>query len=738
MSHSVMKSLLTLLFSSLTIGAMAAPTVVRPVKSGQPTSFAIITDNATYDATRQAMTRYRDAVEADGLSTYIIYDNWGSPDDVRGALKSLYASDPMLEGVVFVGDVPVAMVRNAQHMTTAFKMNEDTFPFIESSVPSDRFYDCLDLTFRFLKQDEEKSHLYYYELEESCPQTLNPTFYSARIRYPEKRGGDKYQATANFLNKAAMAKSARIADKLDDVVSFNGHGYNSDCLIAWMDEEKAYRENFPLAFSTATSFKHWNYRMLHPMKYRLYEELERPGIDLFMFHEHGAPTTQYINGSVLGTSDRTRIDRIKISLYSRAKRAIAKGNPEDEVIAAFTQEYNLLPDFFADFNNDEYWKADSIADADINIDAEEFHNRTTQPKVVMFDACYNGSFHEEDYIAGEYLFNDGATLAAQGNTRNVLQDRWTIEMIGLLSHGVRVGHYNRIVATLEGHLMGDPTMHFSPIELNTLSSDITTRKADKEYWKSQLSSKYADVQALALRMLADADTDNSLSPLLFEVYSTSPLNTVRMEAVKLLTRYNNADMVSAIKLGVNDPYERIARWCANLAGDNGSPELLPTLVKTLIEDGERERVNYVLGNSLMLFDPKLVENAVNDYYAKSNRYNAEAEKSDLLASLKKRRSYIEETNSEIADTTLSAKERISSIRYVRNNPSHPDLDLYLSVVADENNPDEVRVIMAEALGWFDNSIRRDEIINFCNAQLKKENNPAALTAEITQTLNRMK
>ena len=50
----------------------------------------------------------------------------------------------------------------------------------------------------------------------------------------------------------------------------------------------------------------------------------------------------------------------------------------------------------------------------------------------MFDACYNGSFHENDYIAGQYIFNDGQTLVAQGNTRNVLQDRWTIEMIGLL------------------------------------------------------------------------------------------------------------------------------------------------------------------------------------------------------------------------------------------------------------------------------------------------------------------
>lgn len=38
-----------------------------------------------------------------------------------------------------IGDVPVALVRNAQHMTTAFKMNEKAFPWDQSSVPTDRF-----------------------------------------------------------------------------------------------------------------------------------------------------------------------------------------------------------------------------------------------------------------------------------------------------------------------------------------------------------------------------------------------------------------------------------------------------------------------------------------------------------------------------------------------------------------------------------------------------------------------
>ena len=69
---------------------------------------------------------------------------------------------------------------------------------------------------------------------------------------------------------------------------------------------------------------------------------------------------------------------------------------------------------------------------------EDLKELKTNPRFVMFDACYNGSFHEDGYIARYYIFNDGNTVVTQGNSRNVLQDRWTIEMIGLLSQGVRV------------------------------------------------------------------------------------------------------------------------------------------------------------------------------------------------------------------------------------------------------------------------------------------------------------
>ena len=715
----------------------AEATTVKPVNKNNKTSFAIITDSKTFEKSQNAILNYRDAVENDGLATYIIYDNWQSPEQLRKELEKLYKKQPNLEGIVLIGDIPIAMVRNGQHLTTAFKMDEDNFPILESSVPSDRYYDCLDLKFNFIKQDEENPNLFYYSLDEECPQSLNPTFYSARIRYPEARGGDKYDEISKFLNKAALAKSEMKNDIVDRVVSFNGHGYNSDCLIAWMDEEKAYREHFPAAFKTGTGFKHWNYRMADIMRDRLFAELERPGIDIFMFHEHGAPTTQYIDG-LESNGFYDQLDKYKKSIYSQVRRAINKGNDHDEVIEAFIKEFNLTPKFFEDFDNPEKIKEDSLYNASKDIETVDLRNRIKNPRFVMLDACYNGSFNEDDNIAGEYIFNPGTTLVAQGNTRNVLQDRWTIEMLGLLSHGARVGQYNKMVATLEGHLIGDPTVHFAPILPTSINETITLKKNDVNYWKQMLNSPYADLQSLSLRMLYSIMPENDLSPILLDTFKTSKFNTTRQEALKILSKYDNPDFVEAIYIGLTDPYERIARMSADFAGKKGEKKYLPVIVKAYIEDGERQRVHYGLSSAINRYTKEEVVGAINDYYDNNTRYQSENEKEELLA-------WIDRTfdrNDADLETILSAdktdKKRISAIRSVRNNPYHDNLNAYFAVISNPENSEEIRVNMAEALGWFNYSYRKPEIISFAETTIKDPNLPVKVKKELIQTINRMK
>lgn len=731
----MLKKLIYLSFL-MPLAGNAQTTVIKPSVK-HPTAFAIVTDNQTYANTKEAMHQYKSAVEGDGLSTYLISGDWKTPDEVKKEIIKVYKKCPSLEGIVLVGDVPVALIRNAQHMTTAFKMNEKAFPWEQSSVPSDRFYDDLNLKFEYLKQDSVNAQHHYYKLSGDSPQRLNPTFYSARIKYPEKKGGDKYAAIAAYLKKAAAAKADK-NNKLDQVLSFNGGSYNSDCLIVWMDDEKAYKENFPLAFGKKMGFKHWNFRMNHPMKYNLFSELQRTDLDVFMFHEHGMPTGQLINDELACTNFEQRYKMLKSTLYNTVQGHMGGKRTKEDLIAQMKKNREVNDVFFKDFEDKKYWEADSIHYADERIVTEDLMKRNlkTNAKFIMFDACYNGSFHEDDYVAGQYIFNDGQTLVAQGNTRNVLQDRWTIEMIGLMSHGVRAGQYNRIIASLEGHLFGDPTMRFAPIEENTLSVDMTVRKKNNKYWENLLNSPYADVQSLAMRMLADNDKKMKLSPLFLKKYQESYFNTVRMEAIKLLSRYKDANFVEALREGVNDTYEMVARQSAIYAGYVGEESLLSDIVEALLEHNERMRVQMSANKALTLHPQDKVVTAVEAFYAKVDRVNEGEEKARLLNGLDKAFERDAASHQILMDMTAPEAKRIGAIRNVRNFPFHFHVKDYLSVVRNEENPLEVRVVMTEALGWFTNSVKRSYILEEMK-KLKKSSLPNALKLEIEQTINRL-
>lgn len=719
------------------VSASAHTVIEQPVSQG-PTSFAIVVDNPTYEATHTALLKYRDAVEADGLPTYIIRGDWNTPDEVKQEIIKVYRQAEHLEGIVLVGDIPIVMIRNAQHMTTAFKMNEEAFPFSQSSVPSDRFYDDLHLKFEFIRQDSVQTDHFYYKLSEDSPQQLNPNFYSARIKYPDGWKGDKYEALSDFLLKAAYAKRQTANNPLDNIVSFNGGDYNSNCLIAWMDEEKAYREDFPLAFRRGQNFKHLNFRMDKAMKYSLLDELQRQDIDLFMFHEHGLPTKQVINNDRTGDSFTERLRLMKTDLYHSLLQKVAAGKNEDSLKQVMIKKYHLTNAFFKDLHNDAFWRNDSIISADIYLTPEELSGVATNPKVVLFDACYNGSFQDDDYLAAYYLFNRGNTIVAQGNTRNVLQDRWTIEFIGLLSHGVRVGQYNRLIATLEGHLMGDPTVHFAPIKTDmNLTTDIELKQGKSDYWEELMSVPYADIQSLALRMIADADSLHSNENEILNTFKNTPYNTVRMEALKLLGRYNDDNFTEAVRMGIGDSYELIARQSANYAGEIGDPVLLPALIREWIDGGERQRVGYIISTILPLFPQEDVKSATNEFYKHAERMNANEEQKMIERVLNKKFAMVKQINDKIMNERLPITDRISAIRMVRNNPYHCYVTNYLDLLARKETPVKVRVAMAEALGWFVHSRERIHILEKCQDLLQTTDLPDELSLEIQQTIHRL-
>lgn len=725
---------LAMLFTPLFCGAQVK--IEKPT-SKQATSFAIVIDDVTMSKTSKAVYDYRDALERDGLSVYIVSGKFARPEEVKDQLIAINAHKPALEGVVFIGDIPVVLVRNGQHMTTAFKMDEDGFPWDQSSVTSDRFYDDLHLTFTFIKQDANNPRHFYYKLNDDSPQDLKPTFYSGRIMYPAELGGDKYAEIEKYLKKVVRERAAN--DMLDHLVVYNGNGYNSDCLTAWIDGKYAVNEHFPFTIKDSKSQKHLNFRMGTPnMKFYIFDELQRPEVDVFLFNEHGSPDKQHIDGGEPVSTVEARLEWIKSYVFSFLDRENRKKDADFEGAKAYFKElYGLDDSFFADFGTKERKTRDSLNYMNTNINLPDLPNVNIQPRFVMFNACYNGSFNRDGNIAGYYIFNQGRTVATQGNTVNVLQDRWTYEMLGMISHGVRIGQYNRQIATLEGHIIGDPAFRFASVWKNNISAEIVSEAGNTKLWEQYLHSEYADVRSIALRMLADNDNNMTLSPFLLQTMKECKFATTRMECLKLLGRYRNADFIEAIKLGLNDSYELTRRNAANYAWKSGDPTLLIPVMDAFINNQESQRVNYTLRTVLDLNPSDKVAAAVKSVVNSSSHVEKEKEINSMMEFVESQKERKEENLKVMMDSKKDLKVRISTIRLVRNSTYHEYIPQFLQLIANQKEDLSVRLNMAEALGWFNCSYRRGEIITGCKAILADKATPAELKKELTQTILRV-
>ena len=733
-----MKKILTFALTLLyLIGAQAQNiSLDKPVRR-VGNDFAIVIDNTSYSRITGQVLAYRDALQDDGLSTWILRGDWQSPDQLRDQLKALYKKAKKLEGIVLVGDIPVVMVRNAQHFTTAFKMDEENFDRTESSVGSDRFYDSLDLEWEYLDKDDD---FFYYKLREDSVQKLNPTFYSGRIKYPPMLGGDKYEAIGRFLDKAVEAK--RNPQNLDNIVTFAGHGYNSDCLNAWMDEDILIDECFPGVKRDRDHLRQLNFRMDTFMKYRLFDELQRPEVDAFFFNEHGSIDKQHISGGRPKRTAEDYLDELKWGygeMYM-AVREMAKDKDTTEVIAYLKDKYNLTDKFFADFWNDSLKvarrEAAAAERAETVISLEDLTKVATQPRFVMFNACYNGSFHRPGSIASYYIFGSGRTVACQGNTVNVLQDRWTYDNVGLLSKGCRIGEYNRLVATLEGHVIGDPTFHFNAVGGDSFKGQIAARAGKAAFWRKTLASGDPALEAVSLRMLFDQGALSG-EELLSHMRSC-PFGTVRMECLKLLSRNGGDAFVKAIILALDDNYELVRRNAAIYAGKCGDPSLATPLMHCYLEHPEDMRVAYDATTSMRMMDDALLLKAIEELRPTLTYLDVESVCADASKMIKGQARHNASMVATITDKSASTEARKSSMRLVRNNNYHSGIPQFLSVIADSEDDTSLRVIMAEALGWFNYSCRKAEIIDGCQRILDSgQPLPEELRGELTQTILRL-
>ena len=78
--------------------SLQAQTFVKPAMKVKDTSFAVITDEGTYQACEAELKAYQETLEKEGLPTFIVYNEWKTPEDVKKAIAKLYKKNK-LEGV---------------------------------------------------------------------------------------------------------------------------------------------------------------------------------------------------------------------------------------------------------------------------------------------------------------------------------------------------------------------------------------------------------------------------------------------------------------------------------------------------------------------------------------------------------------------------------------------------------------------------------------------------------------
>ena len=279
---------------SAIIFTLAAGIILSACGPKTESGFAVVIDPISYNEAKAEIDRYLEVVQSRGLYPILVIDRWGIPDSIRQELIRLHSdSEHPIEGCVLIGDIPVPMVRDAQHMASAFKMDQDRYPRIETHIPSDRFYDCFDLKFDYIDQDS--SRWFYYSLRADCPQKLNPTIYSARITPRDNERGERYEKLRRYMQRVNETDSKHL--KLDRVLMFGGDGNLSGSFAARTDAKMEFYDQFPWMRDQALSVVYVDYTRDKYIKRRLTDELQNPRTAYALLSHHGDPTIQYLSGT---------------------------------------------------------------------------------------------------------------------------------------------------------------------------------------------------------------------------------------------------------------------------------------------------------------------------------------------------------------------------------------------------------------------------------------------------------
>lgn len=697
--------------------------------------FAIVIDPKSYNEAKTQVEAYASAVEQlHGMKPYIVIDRWQVPDSIRATLIRMHSQkqDPVI-GAVFVGDIPVAMVRDAQHMTSAFKMDQRR-DRRESSVPSDRYYDDFGLKFNSLGKDETKPY-FYYSLRADSRQNLQPTIFSGRIRPTDAGGTSRYEKLRSYLSK--LVEEKRRQRSLQQMFYFSGHGYISESKVARIDEKGSYLEHFPELRGRVNRIGYLDHSDHNPVKTMLMDELMRTDLDLAVLHHHGYWDTQYLNALVKPQTVRAAKDFVTRYCREHIYEAKQRGKNADSLRVALEKKFDLPQSWLANALDPELTKQDSLDEAASDLHLEDFKGYGFSPNVpvVVIDACFCGSFHQDDCIANEYLFQPGRTVVCIANTVNVLQDKWSDRLLGLLSNGGCVGDIARYSTYLESHVIGDPTFRFAPTNGKTLNLDHIINEDKPSVWKKLLNNDHPDIQALAIEHLFRHNLISSTK--LRSIYESSPYATVRLQALEKIALMGDDKFIEVLKEASQDSHELVQRQALRLIGKSGDERLIPALIKVCINNNTSDRCNFNAIADLSVFPKdKLLAEFDRQFNSPTVCYmQKDSVRTKIRRTIERSADKWTKDTELIVNPSTTAKKRIMYIRQCRNFMVHGLIPMLIDYLP-KADADSQKALL-EAFGWHNYSTMVPRMIEAAKAIAADTRYDEAVRNEATKTIARL-
>ena len=697
--------------------------------------FAIVIDPKSYNEAKTQVEAYASAVEQlHGMKPYIVIDRWQVPDSIRATLISMHSQkqDPVI-GAVFVGDIPVAMVRDAQHMTSAFKMDQRR-DRRESSVPSDRYYDDFGLKFNSLGKDETKPY-FYYSLRADSRQNLQPTIFSGRIRPTDAGGTSRYEKLRSYLSK--LVEEKRRQRSLQQMFYFSGHGYISESKVARIDEKGSYLEHFPELRGRINRIGYLDHSDHNPVKTMLMDELMRTDLDLAVLHHHGYWDTQYLNNLVKPQTVRGAKDFVIRYCREHIYEAKQRGKNADSLRVALEKKFDLPQSWLANALAPELTKQDSLDEAASDLHLEDFKGYGFRPNVpvVVIDACFCGSFHQDDCIANEYLFQPGRTVVCIANTVNVLQDKWSDRLLGLLSNGGCVGDIARYSTYLESHVIGDPTFRFASTNGKTLNLDHIINEDKPSVWKKLLNNDHPDIQALAIEHLFRHNLISSAK--LRSIYESSPYATVRLQALEKIALMGDDNFIEVLKEASQDSHELVQRQALRLIGKSGDERLIPALIKVCISNNTSDRSNFNAIADLSVFPKdKLLAEFDRQFNSPTVCYmQKDSVRTKIRRTIERSADKWTKDTELIVNPSTTAKKRIMCIRQCRNFMAHGLIPMLIDYLP-KADADSQKALL-EAFGWHNYSTMVPRMIEAAKAIAADTRYDEAVRNEATKTIARL-